>query len=62
MATIPDKDGKCRRIETMIANGMGVTESCRVIGISEKTLHRWRKEQRDAEDDLQDRPRAARAG
>jgi len=45
MAAIPDKDAKCRTAETMIAGGMRVTESCRVMGISEKTLHRWHKAQ-----------------
>jgi len=60
MAAIDNKDAKCRRIERMIADGMGVTESCRLIGISEKTLHRWRKEQAEAEQDLRAVPRAAR--
>jgi transposase-like protein len=45
MASIPDKHAKCQRIERLIAGGMGVTESCREVGISEKTLYRWRKEQ-----------------
>ena len=42
MSAIPDKDAKCRKIERLIASGMGVTESCREVGISEKTLYRWR--------------------
>lgn len=45
MMVIDDKDAKCRAIEDMIAQGRGVTESCRVFGISEKTLYRWRKAQ-----------------
>jgi transposase-like protein len=48
MTAIPDKDAKCRRIEAMIAEGMGVTESCREVGISEKTFYRWRKAKADA--------------
>jgi len=42
MAPIPDKDARCRRIETLIAAGKGVCESCREAGISEKTFYRWR--------------------
>ncbi|WP_156313580.1 MULTISPECIES: helix-turn-helix domain-containing protein [Erythrobacteraceae] len=45
MAAIADKDRKCRSIGRMIAEGRGVTESCRVFGISEKTYYRWRNEQ-----------------
>ena len=45
MATIPDKDARCRKIEALIAKGSGVCESCRAIGISEKTFYRWRKTQ-----------------
>lgn len=48
MAAIPDKDAKCREIERMIAEGKGVTESCREFGISEKTLHRWRQAARQS--------------
>lgn len=44
MAAIEDKDGKCRQIERLIANGQGVCESCREVGISEKTFYRWRKQ------------------
>lgn len=44
MAVTPDKDAKCREIERLIASGRGVCESCREIGISEKTFYRWRKE------------------
>ena len=43
MTEIPDKDAKCRRIRQLIASGLGVTESCREVGISEKTWYRWRK-------------------
>jgi transposase-like protein len=43
MPSIPDKDRRCREIEALIAKGMGVCESCREIGISEKTFYRWRK-------------------
>ena len=45
MAAIVDKDAKCRRIEALIAGGKGVCESCREVGVSEKTLYRWRKAQ-----------------
>ncbi|MBO6529094.1 MAG: transposase [Erythrobacter sp.] len=45
MPAIADKDEKCRLIETLIASGKGVCESCREVGISEKTLYRWRKAQ-----------------
>jgi transposase-like protein len=45
MVAIVDKDRKCRAIARMIDSGMGVTESCRELGISEKTFYRWRKEQ-----------------
>lgn len=45
MTAIADKDDKCRRIEWMIGDGMGVCESCREIGVSEKTFYRWRKAQ-----------------
>ena len=43
MPAIPDKDTRCRKIEALIASGNGVCESCREIGISEKTFYRWRK-------------------
>ena len=43
MAVIPDKDAKCRRIEALIAEGRGACESCREVGVSEKTYYRWRK-------------------
>lgn len=45
MAPIANKDEKCHRIEALIASGRGVCESCREIGISEKTFYRWRKAQ-----------------
>ncbi|MXP28869.1 helix-turn-helix domain-containing protein [Porphyrobacter algicida] len=48
MIVIPDKDSRCLEIERLIAAGRGVCESCREIGISEKTFYRWRK-QRDGE-------------
>lgn len=47
MTTIPDKDARCRMIESLIAGGKGVCESCREVGISEKTFYRWRKAQAD---------------
>ncbi len=43
MSAIPDKDSKCQRIEDLIQGGMGVCESCREVGVSEKTFYRWRK-------------------
>jgi len=43
MAVIPDKELKCQRIAKMIASGKGVCESCREMGISEKTYYRWKK-------------------
>lgn len=43
MTAIQDKDEKCRRIERLIESGKGVCESCREVGISEKTFYRWRK-------------------
>lgn len=49
MAVIIDKDRKCRRIEQLIAGGMGVCESCREVGVSEKTFHRWRKAQQQSQ-------------
>lgn len=42
MALIADKDRKCRAIVRMISEGGGVTESCRIFGVSEKTFYRWR--------------------
>lgn len=47
MAAIPDKDARCRAIERLIESGKGVCESCREIGISEKTFYRWRKAQQE---------------
>ncbi|OQW75389.1 MAG: hypothetical protein BVN32_11155 [Proteobacteria bacterium ST_bin14] len=43
MTTIPDKDARCRAVESLIASGKGVGESCRIVGISERTLAPWRK-------------------
>ena len=43
MPEVPDKDARCHRIEALIAAGRGVCESCREIGVSEKTFYRWRK-------------------
>ncbi|WP_081853397.1 helix-turn-helix domain-containing protein [Erythrobacter longus] len=45
MPAIADRDAKCRRILTLIDSGQGVCESCREVGISEKTFYRWRKDQ-----------------
>ena len=45
MAAIADKDERCQRIEQLIASGMGVCESCRSEGVSEKTFYRWRRAQ-----------------
>ena len=45
MPAIPAKDDKCRAIEALIAAGKGVCESCREVGVSEKTFYRWRKAQ-----------------
>lgn len=45
MVAIVDKDAKCQRIEALIAEGQGVCESCRELGVSEKTFYRWRKAQ-----------------
>jgi len=42
MALVDNKDEKCRKIQNLIASGMGVCESCREIGVSEKTYYRWR--------------------
>lgn len=42
MALVENKDEKCRAIQRLIASGMGVCESCREIGVSEKTFYRWR--------------------
>ena len=42
MSVIPDKDARCHQIESLILAGKGVCESCRQIGISEKTFYRWR--------------------
>lgn len=43
MPAIPNKDTRCRNIEALIASENGVCESCREIGISEKTFYRRRK-------------------
>lgn len=45
MPGIANKDEKCGQVEAFIASGMGVCESCREVGISEKTFYRWRKTQ-----------------
>lgn len=50
MPAIDNKDEKCRRIEALIGSGKGVCDSCREIGISEKTFYRWRKAQSVGED------------
>ncbi|OYY67597.1 helix-turn-helix domain-containing protein [Sphingomonas sp. 28-63-12] len=56
MTAMPDKDEKCRAVEQLIAGGKGVCESCRIIGISERTLARWRKDRRPATADLSPAP------
>lgn len=43
MTAIENKDEKCRQIERLISSGSGVCESCREVGVSEKTFYRWRK-------------------
>jgi len=43
LSAIENKDERCRLIERLIASGKGVCESCREVGISEKTFYRWRK-------------------
>ena len=43
MTRVADKDERCKEIERLIATGLGVCESCREIGISEKTFYRWRR-------------------
>lgn len=48
MTVIADKDQKCRRIEWLIKDGFGVCESCREVGVSEKTFYRWRTAQKQA--------------
>jgi len=47
MPAIADKEARCREIEVLVASGNGVCESCRRIGISEKTFYRWRKARAD---------------
>lgn len=32
-----------RKIEAYIKSGMSVCESCREVGVSEKSYYRWRK-------------------
>lgn len=41
---IVDRDGRCRQIAELISSGKSVCESCRMIGISEKTFYRWKRE------------------
>jgi putative transposase len=43
MAAIPDKDQRCLRILQLVDEGKGVCESCREVGVSEKTFYRWRR-------------------
>lgn len=43
MRRIADKEQKCLQIEALIGQGRGVVESCREVGMSEKTFQRWRK-------------------
>lgn len=47
MALIENKDEKCRAIQKRIAEGAGVCEACREIGVSEKTYYRWRRANAD---------------
>lgn len=47
MTMVPEKDRRCRDVAALIAAGGGVCDSCRAIGISEKTFQRWRRAQRD---------------
>ncbi|MCB2089037.1 MAG: transposase [Sphingomonadaceae bacterium] len=44
MVAIPQKQEKLARIIELIAGGKGVTESCREVGVSEKTYYRWKRE------------------
>ena len=44
MALIENKDEKCMAILKLIEEGKGVCESCREIGVSEKTFYRWRRD------------------
>tara|TARA_R110002033_G_scaffold9777_6_gene32036 strand:+ start:1451 stop:1684 length:234 start_codon:yes stop_codon:yes gene_type:complete len=48
MALIENKEEKCRAIQKRIEQGQGVCESCREIGVSEKTFYRWRRAREDA--------------
>ena len=36
--------GKLRQAEAELANGMGVSEVCRKLEVSEATYHRWAKQ------------------
>jgi transposase-like protein len=45
MTAITNKDAKCRAIAALVAQGRGICESCREVGVSEKTFYRWRKGQ-----------------
>lgn len=40
MALIENKDEKCRDILKLIDEGKAVCESCREVGVSEKTFYR----------------------
>ena len=46
MPRIVDKEAKCRRIEALIAEGRGVVESCRLVGVSDRTFNYWRAAKR----------------
>lgn len=39
---VPDKDRRCREVLALIESGKGVCESCREVGVSEKTFYRWK--------------------
>jgi transposase-like protein len=36
--------GKLREVEVLVAKGATVAEASRLIGVTEQTLYRWRKE------------------
>lgn len=59
MTAIVDKEAKCLRISKMVADGRGVVESCREIGMSEKTFQRWRRARNEARTGQQEQRRAA---
>lgn len=48
MTRIPDLDARCREIMALIERGGGVCESCRAVGVSDRTFQRWRLREREA--------------